>query len=119
MAENFRIPRDGDVDLAFTGDLIGFGTSEELGRDRWFEVRIYKTEGGTYVAAGTGVSLLPTERDRHWAYVCETAQDVVESLYREDPNTNVRFLTNTARDALEEAALADPTFTSAMTEEIA
>lgn len=119
MAESFRIPRDGDVDLAFSGELIGFGTSEEPGRDRWFEVRVYRTEGGTYVVAGTGVSLLPSERDRNWAYVCETAQDAVDALYREDPNTGVRFLTNTARDALDEASLVDSSFRGAMTEEIA
>lgn len=119
MIENFRIPRDGDVDLAFSGELIGFGTSEEPGRDRWFEVRIYRTEAGKYVIAGTGVSLLPHERDRNWAYVHGNAQAVVEALYREDPDTGVRFLTNTARDALEEASIVDPSFIGAMTEEIA
>ena len=119
MTENFRIPRDGDVDLAFSGEMIGFGSSEEPGRDRWFEVRIFKTTGGTYVVNGRGVSLLPAERDRNWAYICETADDVVDALYRQDPDTKVRFLTNTASDALQEASMVDGNFINAMTEEIA
>lgn len=117
-SQTYRIQRDGDVDLQFTGRQIGFGSSQESESRRWFEVRIYDTSGGKYVVEGVGMSTISGERNRRWAVVCDTATDVVDALYRTDRD-GTPFLTNTARAALDEAAEHDVEFETAIVEEIA
>lgn len=46
------------------------------------------------------------EKDRTWAHVTETPQDVVDALYKQDPSGNL-YLTNVAKRLLEEASDAD------------
>lgn len=48
-----RIPRTGNVPLAFTGRLLArAGSGRENGRDltRWHELAVYETSGGQFVA---------------------------------------------------------------------
>jgi hypothetical protein len=57
-ASEYRIGRDGDRDLTFTGKLIGTGKGGSGGTsgypcdwNRGVTVRIYRTTGGKYVVA--------------------------------------------------------------------
>lgn len=47
---------DRGQELNFYGELLGSGTSFADWKGRWFEVTIFKTEGGKYVVAGAGRS---------------------------------------------------------------
>lgn len=97
---------DGSQELRFEGELIGHSSSFRPGKNRWNEILIYRTNGGKYIAAGIGKTDLPGETDRHWAHVCETADGVTTSLYMFDSDS-VRYLTRTARQALEQASSQD------------
>jgi hypothetical protein len=97
---------DGQQELRFEGELLGSSSSARAGKDRWNEILIYRTSGGKYIAAGIGRTNRPNETDRHWAHVCETAPGVLVSLYMFDAD-GVRYLTRTARQAIEEAARVD------------
>lgn len=136
-------PRDWDRDFVFTGEVIGSGTSravapanydsrsktctcEEFERKRgrtcshlrWFEVDIYRTQAGNYVVSGRGRSICEGERDRNWAYTVDTAEELIEVLYRTDRD-GIRYLTRTVRDALESAADRDEAVDDALFTEVA
>lgn len=49
---------DHGQELIFAGELLGSGTSYTDWKARWFEITIYRTEGGKYVAFGAGRSIL-------------------------------------------------------------
>lgn len=100
-----RITRDGHPPLAFDGEEIGFATSEEPGKGRWFEVTIYRTATGRWVVHTVGVSTLPGEDDRHHAVVCEQAGEIVEALYR--VGDAGPYIPRTSMLALAEAARTD------------
>lgn len=100
---------DRDRVLAFRGVLLGEATSQRPGRDRWFEVRIFRTEAGTYVIEGVGRSSLPREVDISWVKLVDTAADAVKALYRIDDNGILR-LTSVAQRALDQAAERAPEF---------
>lgn len=104
--ETYTLKRDGDCNLLFDGRLLGEATSRHHEQDRWFEARIFKTEGGTYVVGGAGKSVVPGETDRCWAVECASGAEVVAALQRVDDD-EVRYLTRTARDALTAAADED------------
>lgn len=50
--------KDGPRTLQFEGRLLGESTSWRPGSFRWIEFALYKTDGGSYVLARTGVSLV-------------------------------------------------------------
>lgn len=101
--------RDHDRVMRFTGTLLGEGTSREPGKPRWTEVRVWRTEAGSYVVEVVGRSTLVGEVDRCRAQVSETAAGAVESLYQYDDN-QVRYMTRTARLVGELAASVDDVF---------
>jgi hypothetical protein len=102
---SIRIERNGDVPLEFSGEELGYATSESPGKHRWFEVTIYRTATDRYVVHGVGMSRLPGEDDRHWAVVCEGGHDVVAALYR--VGDAGRYLPTTSAHALMDAAQRD------------
>lgn len=116
--QTFTVKRDGDVSLVFDGLLLGSASSRRPDADRWFEVKIFKTTGGTYVVAGAGRSALPGERDRCWAVTCAEPLEVVRALTRRDED-GVEFITRTASDALEQSSRVDEAVRDAFLKRVA
>lgn len=105
----FRIPRPGQVDLAFNGTLLTDQSSQD-DRPRWTEIRIYRTESGKWVTEQVGRSEVRGEVDRYAVAVCDTPVTVRTSL---QPNG---YLTELALEALDRAAEADPDLGAITTE---
>lgn len=103
--ETVTVPRKGALPLRFTGELIGDASSHSDGKQRWFEVEIWRTDTDKYVVHGIGVSEIDGEQDWHWAEPCDTPDDVVRALERDGDHG--RYLPSTSLDALERAADAD------------
>ena len=110
------VKRDGDKPLTFSGEEIGVASSYS-GQPRWFEVEIYRTESGKYVVHGVGMSDVEHESDWHWAVICESGEEVVEALYRENKD-GLRYLPRTSQEALGEASERDPVVAAAYRQEI-
>lgn len=121
--------------VRFTGELLGEATSRwanhadhlesfaprftRCGACRWTEVRVYRTEAGSYVIETVGRSLLPDEVDLSRCTVAESAVGAVETLHTYDQD-EVRYITKTAREAAVAAAARDEEFERAfMVEEVA
>jgi hypothetical protein len=49
--------RDGDRLLTFDGELLAHVSSRIDGRDRWTEMRVYRTTGGSYILEKVGRSI--------------------------------------------------------------
>lgn len=45
-------------EVCFSGTLLGAGSSAQPMKPRWFEVRIFRTDGGRYIVAGAGRSIV-------------------------------------------------------------
>jgi len=106
--KGYRV-RDGSRQLTFHGELLGEASSRRPESDRWFDLRIFRTEAGRYIVEGVGRSSRPGEVDLSWVKLCDTPEDVVRGLYRVD-NTGVLRLTTTAQQALDLAARKDKGF---------
>jgi hypothetical protein len=59
--------QDQDRIYEFDGSLIGFGSTETVVTDRWTEIEIYRTVGGSYIVHTVGVSLLYHDIDAECA----------------------------------------------------
>jgi hypothetical protein len=75
------ILRDKQQDLRFQGKLIARVVSQDTAFvERWTELYLYLTKAGKYVAQEIGKTLVPGERDRYSAQVCDTEAEVVRYL---------------------------------------
>ena len=106
--------KDDTVDFKYPGDekivvhgaeMLGFGTSDRTGKDRWTEVTVVGTETG-YFVAGSGHSRLPGETTRHWCAAFSDANELIKGLLRGDGRGG-RYLPAYARTALELAGTLD------------
>ena len=104
--EEIEVLRNGDLPLIFKGEEIGFSSSFRSGKDRWFEVAIFRTASGRYVVNGIGRSSIPGEEDRSWAIVCDRPDEVVEAMKRTSPD-GMTYLSTTATRALLDASKED------------
>lgn len=99
QTQSYRVQRDGEIDLAFVGVLIGSGDVESGRRDsgvreRRVSVRIYVTTGGKFVGHVHRRWNFDEEyRDAAWA--CETGKHLLVFLR----NTNNDTLGQASRDA--------------------
>jgi len=98
----FRVMDEERV-IAFEGELLGEASSQRGDKDRWFELRIYRTQAGAYIVSGIGKSRVPGETDLCWVKIVDAAEDVIRALQRTDGDGELR-LTNVARKALDQAA---------------
>lgn len=98
----FRVMDEERV-IAFEGELLGEATSARSDKERWFELRIYRTQAGAYIVSGIGKSSVPSEVDLAWVKIVDTAEDVIRALQRTDADGELR-LTTVARRALDQAA---------------
>lgn len=118
ITTDYRIPRDGDLDLSFRGTLLGEGsrgTGGDHPRDwtRWTTVRIYRTEGGSIVTAVEQGR--DDGRHRARAAIHDTATEAIDWL-REDAGGS---LGRASRDALSVARDRGEDFAAAAVERIA
>jgi len=99
--------------VAFEGELLGEASSERGDKDRWFELRLYRTQAGAYIVAGVGKSRVPGETDLCWCKIVDRTEDVIRALQRNDADGELR-LTNVAKRVLDQAAEVDPDFATTM-----
>ena len=119
-SKRFKVSRDGDKDLSFTGVLISSSSDFEYQgpqNSRWSEIRIYRTDSGKYVVAQVYRTQWQGEEDSHRADVCESAAAVLELLSWEDEDGN-SGISNMAKGALEAAAENDSAFEGITLEEV-
>jgi len=57
------VPAGGSRNYRFDGALLGVSSSRRPGGQRWVEFALYKSDGGTYILARVGHSLLFHEPD--------------------------------------------------------
>lgn len=78
--EEYLIERDNTVDLKFKGKVLGFASSRDAYQDggRWFELTLYQTVGGKYICQKEDVTCWQGERNRYFAEVVETLDEVKE-----------------------------------------
>lgn len=98
--------QDEDRTIEFRGERLAKSSSWSQGKLRWTEVEIYRTTSGRYIVATIGRTDAPEEETFYRASVSETARGVVEALHQLDDG-GVRYLTWTARQALDDASRAD------------
>ena len=98
--------KDRDREIWFEGELLAQISSHTPGKTRWIELALYRTEAGSYVLAGGGMSTRPGELNRMWAEISDEPDGVIEFLYLTNDHQQ-RFLPNTARALLKQASTVD------------
>ena len=101
----YTVP-DRDREIQFDGELLGEISSRTAIKERWIELALYRTDAGSYVLAGIGRSTVPGEHDRKWAEISDEPDGIIEFLYLTNDHSQ-RFLPNTARQLLTQAAKVD------------
>ena len=98
--ENVTVERNGDADLEFVGQLIASSKSSPNKESpyfsgsggRWTVNKLWKTEGGAYIANTIGHTQWQGETTRHSAAICSSEaevisffgfSDVAKDIYRE------------------------------------
>lgn len=79
MGTTYCILRDDDRDLKFCGELLA-ATDSPQKSGRWTELRLYRTQAGTYVAEQVGRTSWDGEHDRNAAWVCADTDEVIAAL---------------------------------------
>lgn len=113
--QTYKIQRNNDVDLEFTGDLLSHVSSEEFGSTRWTTISIWRTENNRYVVQTIGHSKVPGEIQRITTKIADTPEQVKIALRRQD---TIEYLTHLALDALEVAGETDERIASILVERI-
>ena len=112
MTENYRVERDGNLDLVFTGEKIGegsYGTGGEHSGDwtRGTDVQIYLTEGGSIVTDVTQWSRWQGESSVHRAAVHSTGGEALAWLIADCHGDLGPASKEAWEEACKNAALAD------------
>lgn len=98
--------------IRFSGRLLGEATSQdEVGLQRWTEVRIYKSDRGNYIATIVGRTTVDGELDRSDALASANPRSIVAFLAKRG------FLTIVAREAIDRAAELDPAIATGLVSE--
>lgn len=106
------VVKDDDREIRFTGRLIGEASSDDGDRLDWTDIKIFRTEAGQFVVHIGARTRRPNGWEKYKTHVSATAVGAVESLHLYD-DEDVRYLTNTARIAAEQAAAHDTEFADA------
>jgi len=86
--DTFKLGRSSDRPLEFTGELLAEAdTRMSAGQDhqRWHELALYRTAGGTYVLAIGYRTQWQGETDHDAVYTAADAGDITEMARRYDP----------------------------------
>ena len=103
--EEFQV-RDGERVITFAGVELASVTSRERTKQRWIELRLFKTQAGSYVLSGCGRTLKQGEVDRHWAQVSDAPEGILERLHLYN-DVGERYIPTTSRRLLREAGERD------------
>lgn len=120
MHTQFRVQRNDNVALVFTGVLLAEVSSHEPTgprSQRWSETRIYRTLSGKYVAERVGRTVMRNEHDRRLVQVHDDPAMIRTALERPRDN-GVMYLTDMDYEAIETAAAVDPALNVALEERI-
>ena len=115
---NYKIRRDGERALAFTGRIIGSADDKSHNSTRWEAVTIYRTASGRIVVEVEDRTQWQGESDHVRADSFSTATGAIGYLrhsYEDNYDTN---LSPAAQEAIEDAAKNDAEFADAFTETI-
>lgn len=128
----FRLERDGNLPLEFTGELLTEQTTrfdrpgkqsrvqwdERNGRPRWSELRIYRTASDKWVLEMVGHTTIEDELTFRSVRVCDDPSIIPSQLRAlTDTSANKPF-PEFVLDALDEAAQADPRLVGALVEKV-
>lgn len=73
--ETYRVQRDGERDITFTGERLAQYSSAWRGGRR-YTAAVYRTAGGRIVCERIGETQWHGERTRHEAAICERLEDI-------------------------------------------
>lgn len=113
-----RVPRHGQLDLEFDGELIAESDSDDGIKARWQHFRLYrKTADGKYILERLGESRLPGEVCMRYVDEINTPAAVRKSVERKREDGS-KYLTIIALELLDQAASNDDAFKAAVVERI-
>jgi EXLDI family protein len=115
---NYKIRRDGERALAFTGRIIGSADDKDHNSTRWTTVTIYRTESGRVVAKVHDRTQWQGESDHVRADSFGTVLEAINYLRNSGDYDIEGYLSASAQEAIEDAAKNDEEFATAFTETI-
>jgi EXLDI family protein len=115
---NYKIRRDGERALAFSGRIIGQADNKDHNSTRWTNVTIYRTASGRIVAKVEDRTQWQGESDHVRADSFSTASGAIGYLRHADGDNYDSDLSASAQEAIEDAGQNDEEFASAFTENI-
>ena len=115
---SYKIRRDGERALAFSGRIIGQADNKDHNSTRWTTVTIYRTASGRIVAKVHDRTQWQGESDHVRADSFKTVSEAIGYLRHADEDNYDANLSSAAQEAIEDAAKNDEEFSSAFTETI-
>ena len=115
---SYKIRRDGERALAFSGRIIGQADNKDHNSTRWEEVTIYRTASGRVVVEVEDRTQWQGESDHVRADSFATATGAISYLRHSGDYDIEGYLSPAAQEAIEDAAKNDAEFASAFTENI-
>ena len=115
---NYKIRRDGERALAFTGRIIGQADDKDHNSTRWEAVTIYRTASGRVVAKVEDRTQWQGESDHVRADSFLTVSEAINYLRNSGDYDIEGYLSASAQEAIEDAAKNDAEFADAFTETI-
>ena len=114
----YKIRRDGERALAFSGRIIGQADDKSHNSTRWTTVTIYRTASGRIVAKVEDRTQWQGESDHVRADSFSTATGAISYLRHSYEDNYDADLSPAAQEAIEDAGQNDAEFASAFTETI-
>ena len=115
---NYKIRRDGERALAFSGRIIGQADDKDHNSTRWTTVTIYRTASGRIVVEVEDRTQWQGESDHVRADSFGTATGAIGYLRHSYEDNYDAELSSAAQEAIEDAAKNDAEFADAFTETI-
>ena len=115
---SYKIRRDGERALAFTGRIIGQADDKSHNSTRWTTVTIYRTSSGRIVVEVEDRTQWQGESDHVRADSFSTATGAIGYLRHDFEDNYDANLSPEAQEAIEDAAKNDEEFSTAFTETI-
>jgi EXLDI family protein len=114
----YKIRRDGERALAFTGRIIGQADDKNHNSTRWTNVTLYRTASGRVVVKVEDRTQWQGESDHVRADSFATASGAISYLRNSGDYDIEGYLSPEAQEAIEDAVKNDEEFASAFTETI-
>ena len=115
---SYKIRRDGERALAFSGRIIGIADNKDHNSTRWTTVTIYRTASGRIVVEVEDRTQWQGESDHVRADSFKTVSEAINYLRNSGDYDIEGYLSASAQEAIEDAAKNDAEFADAFTETI-